>query len=94
MSGGRADYTLYAVLAGFALDLLAGDPHWLYHPVRLIGLLITGLEQLLRKLFPAGKKGERAAGACLAVCKRRKRCVFSGIRSPELLAFRGKIPAG
>ena len=53
MSGGRADYTLYAVLAGFALDLLAGDPHWLYHPVRLIGLLITGLEQLLRKLFPA-----------------------------------------
>ena len=86
MSGGRADYTLYAVLAGFALDLLAGDPHWLYHPVRLIGLLITGLEQLLRKLFAAGKKGERAAGACLAVCT----AAFTGLAVYGLLFFAAK----
>ena len=86
MSGGRADYTLYAVLAGFALDLLAGDPHWLYHPVRLIGLLITGLEQLLRKLFPGGKKGERAAGACLAVCT----AAFTGLAVYGLLFFAAK----
>ena len=27
---------------GFVLDLMLGDPGWLYHPVRLIGHLITG----------------------------------------------------
>lgn len=68
MAGGKTDFILYAVLAGFAVDLRAGDPHWLYHPVRLIGLLISSLEKLLRRVFPSGKKGERAAGACLAFC--------------------------
>ena len=34
------------VLAGFVLDLLLGDPAWLYHPVRLIGLLIEKGEKL------------------------------------------------
>ena len=34
-------YHMIAFLAGFLLDLLIGDPHWLYHPVRIIGKLIT-----------------------------------------------------
>lgn len=34
---------IYAIFLGFLLDLLAGDPYWLYHPVRLIGKLISGL---------------------------------------------------
>ena len=25
-----------ALIAGYLLDLLLGDPEWLYHPVRLI----------------------------------------------------------
>lgn len=25
-------YHMIAFLAGFLLDLLIGDPHWLYHP--------------------------------------------------------------
>ena len=40
---------LAALLAGFLLDLLLGDPEWLYHPVRLIGNYISWLEKHLRK---------------------------------------------
>ena len=35
-----------ALVAGFFLDLIIGDPHWLYHPVRLIGLLISLCEKI------------------------------------------------
>ena len=42
------DYML-ALTAGFALDLLLGDPEWLYHPVRLIGKYISWMEKRLRK---------------------------------------------
>lgn len=31
---------LYAFVGGFILDLILGDPYWLYHPIRLIGNLI------------------------------------------------------
>lgn len=60
--------TLCMIGAGFVLDLLIGDPHWLYHPVRLIGLGISGGEKLLRALFPKTKTGELIGGAVLAVC--------------------------
>ena len=30
-------WTFLAVAAGFLIDLLIGDPRWLYHPIRLIG---------------------------------------------------------
>ena len=59
--------TTLAILAGCALDLLVGDPHWFYHPVRLIGLLISGLEKGLRACFPKTKRVERAAGSLLVV---------------------------
>ena len=39
-----------ALLLGALLDLLLGDPRWLPHPVRGVGLLISGLERGLRKL--------------------------------------------
>lgn len=51
---------------GFALDMLLGDPHWLYHPVRLMGAVIAGAERWLRRRFPATRLGERAAGRVLA----------------------------
>ena len=35
-------YHFFAMFLGFVLDLLFGDPHWLPHPIRLIGNLITG----------------------------------------------------
>ncbi len=56
-----------AFAAGFALDLLLGDPHWLYHPVRLIGWLISRLEKMLRSLFRKSPAGETAAGVVLVI---------------------------
>ena len=38
-------YTAFALLAGFVLDMLFGDPRWLYHPVCVIGNLIAALEK-------------------------------------------------
>ena len=38
-----------ALIAGYVLDLLLGDPEWLYHPVRLIGKYISFAEKHLRK---------------------------------------------
>ena len=45
------------VMAGFVLDLMFGDPVWLYHPVRMIGHLISGVEKIIRSLFPEWKNG-------------------------------------
>ena len=59
--------TLYAILVGFIMDLIIGDPHWMYHPVRLIGKLITFLEDMLRKTFPKTEDGERKSGFVLVV---------------------------
>lgn len=38
---------LIAFCIGFVLDMIFGDPEWLYHPVRLIGKLISALEKRL-----------------------------------------------
>ena len=53
-------YSMPALAAGFILDLMIGDPRWLYHPVCLIGNLIAFLEKILRKIFPKTDKGEKA----------------------------------
>ena len=55
-----------AVALGFLLDLIFGDPHWLYHPVQLIGSLISKLEKVLLKDTDSDKKKFRN-GALLAV---------------------------
>ena len=55
-------YSIYALAAGFILDLIIGDPRWLYHPVCVIGNLIALLEKILRKIFPKTDKGELVAG--------------------------------
>ena len=58
---------LYALLIGFGLDLLLGDPQKWPHVVVGIGRLITLLERLLRKIFPKTNRGEFGGGLILAV---------------------------
>ena len=41
-----------AVLGGFVLDLLFGDPAWLPHPVVYMGRAISALERRLRARLP------------------------------------------
>ncbi len=68
--------TALALMLGAAIDLAAGDPHFLYHPVRAIGWLIAKTETVLRVLFccKGGKektkgqeKRELAAGAVMVL---------------------------
>ncbi len=64
---------MIVLTAGFLLDLLLGDPYWLWHPVRGIGSLISGTEKLLfkrgrlRKDREADKTKKLAAGGILVV---------------------------
>ena len=58
-------WSLFALLIGFGIDLLVGDPHSIPHPVVGIGKLISALEKLLRRMFPKTDGGEIAAGAVL-----------------------------
>lgn len=60
-------YGIYACIIGFILDLIVGDPHWIYHPIRLIGKLISSTEKLIRHCFPKTKTGERIGGIVLAI---------------------------
>lgn len=60
-------YFWTVLLPTVALDLLLGDPHWMPHPVRWMGRTISGLETLLRRLFPKTPGGERWAGVVLAL---------------------------
>lgn len=60
-------WTALALILGFVIDLILGDPRWLYHPVRIIGNSITLLEKILRRTFPKTPAGERAGGLILVV---------------------------
>ena len=77
-------WSLAALIIGFCVDLLLGDPHGFPHPVVLIGRLISVLEKLLRRLCPKTPAGERAAGAILwgAV-------VMASVTAPALLLWLG-----
>ena len=58
-------WSLAALVIGFCIDLLVGDPHGFPHPVVLIGKCISVLERVLRCVCPKTPSGERAAGAIL-----------------------------
>lgn len=60
-------WSLCALVIGFAVDLLVGDPHGIPHPVVLIGKLISCLERILRRSFPKTERGEKIAGGILWV---------------------------
>lgn len=58
-------WSIFALVTGFCIDLAAGDPHTLPHPVVWIGRLVAALEKFFRRLLPKTKGGEIAAGACI-----------------------------
>ena len=57
--------TLLAIVIGFIIDILVGDPQGFPHPVVLIGKMIDIFEKMVWENFPRTKLGERAAGAVL-----------------------------
>ena len=57
----------WAVLGGFVLDMIFGDPAWLTHPVVLMGRCISALEKRLRAALPKTPKGELLGGSIVAV---------------------------
>lgn len=57
-----------AILIGFVLDLIFGDPVWLYHPVRIIGHMISGGEKLARRIFPETDRGKFVGGMVMSIC--------------------------
>ena len=60
--------TVWAVLGGFVLDALFGDPAWLPHPVVYMGKAISKLEKFLRLRLPKTPQGELLGGAIVAFC--------------------------
>ena len=42
-----------------AVDLLIGDPHWLWHPVQGVGTLISFFEKILRRIFAVPPRPEQ-----------------------------------
>ena len=58
----------YAVLGGFVMDCLFGDPAWLPHPVVYMGKAISKLEKFLRPRLPKTPQGELLGGAIVAFC--------------------------
>jgi adenosylcobinamide-phosphate synthase len=56
--------TPLGLAAAFILDLIVGDPEWSFHPIRLIGKLITCLENVLRTVSP-NRIAEKTGGILL-----------------------------
>ena len=59
--------TLGAIVAGFIIDLIFGDPHWLPHPICLIGNLIGFLDKKLRRMLAPGETALLLGGALMVI---------------------------
>ena len=57
--------SLVALVMGYILDLIFGDPYWMPHPVRFIGNLISLLEKVIRRFISKTKRGEYIGGIIL-----------------------------
>lgn len=72
-----------AVVVGYIIDLIVGDPHSLPHPVVFMGKIISGMEKITRRIFPKSKAGENFAGLVTVVIT----VVVSGLIPLLLLVF-------
>ena len=71
--------TAWAVLGGFVLDAIFGDPAWLPHPVVYMGKAISRLEKFLRSRLPKTPQGELLGGAVVAFCLPVGTLLFTGL---------------
>lgn len=78
--------TLIACGVGLLLDFIFGDPPWLYHPVRLMGMLIKALEDGARKICKGDEKKLLAAGVLLWVVVVS---IFAGV--PWILLYGARL---
>lgn len=53
---------IIVLVTAFILDMIIGDPHWMWHPVQGIGRLIEYTEQLLRRVFALREEREADRG--------------------------------
>lgn len=60
-------YMIGVIVTGFILDLFLGDPHWMPHPVRLIGKMISFLTKALHKPEGKNKQNEIRQGVLLVL---------------------------
>ncbi len=78
---------IIALLIGFGIDLLLGDPEWLYHPVRLIGRFISFMEGKLRK-----RRGDLRKSAVLLTASTVAGSVLAAALIVYLTSLLGRIP--
>lgn len=55
---------MITIVTGYVIDLIIGDPYWMPHPIRWIGLGISNTEKILRK-FSNTKDDEKKLGIFL-----------------------------
>lgn len=86
----------YVIFSALLLDLVAGDPRWLPHPVAQIGRLITRLETVLRPELKtedppaeAGATREKTAGILLLIIT-----VATAAGAAWLLLFTASLMSG
>lgn len=72
-------YSTLALLLGFVLDVILGDPRGIPHIIVGMGRLIAVLERPLRSAFPKTPAGERAAGRCLVVLMCLAACAVTAV---------------
>ena len=60
-------FVIFPIIPAIIMDILIGDPRWIYHPVRIIGVAISLFESLFRRIFPKNKYGEFIGGLIIAV---------------------------
>ncbi len=59
--------TIIAVVIGFIIDAILGDPQNPYHPIRFIGFIISKLVVLYNKLKPQKRVGQFIYGMVMAI---------------------------
>ena len=59
--------SMIALTIGFAMDLIFGDPHWMPHPICLIGNMISSGEKIIRRILPKTETGEFMGGMALVI---------------------------